>query len=290
MKNSKVIDLLKCLKTNEIADFKKMLISPFFTRKEVVKTLFDYLIKFHPKFDDEKKLDKAIVYKKVFQKNTPNDESLIIKALKNPSYDLKNLLEEFFIYQELSKKSIQKSYLLYKRYSDNNMETYVMKELAQIEKELSKLPIGEESLYQLYQLNKEKYTWREKFKHSGQKLDELLLSLDNLKSLQFLKFGLEAITKNQLFNDHSKSFQLEEYIEIAEKNKDAESMIIRIYARLFLLYTSNQEEDDFDALSQLVFNTKELIKNEKKNMAIFLINYANKKMQEGNSLYVKKFF
>ena len=95
MHNSRVIELIKCLNTKEVSHFRKMLVSPFFTRKEAVKDLFEYLIKFYPAFDDEKRLNKTVVFEKVFgaidqinaKKRSEKDLREITKRLKNPAYD-----------------------------------------------------------------------------------------------------------------------------------------------------------------------------------------------------------
>jgi hypothetical protein len=56
------------------------------------------------------------------------------------------------------------------------------------------------------------------------------------------------------------------------------------------LQIGSKDDYYFEETFTLFFQCNSLIKNEQKNISIFIINYSNKKILEGNNLYIKKFF
>ena len=51
MRETKLIQKLSLLQTNELKDFRKFLSSSYFTTNSSLPLLFDFLRPFHPKFD-----------------------------------------------------------------------------------------------------------------------------------------------------------------------------------------------------------------------------------------------
>ncbi len=290
MRNSKVVELLKCLKPNEIGNFRKMLVSPFFTRKEVVKTLFEYLIKFHPDFEDEAKLDKSVVYKKVFGGKASSDEKHIIKGLKNPSYDLKNLLEQFFIHQELREDKVGSNHYLLNRLIKSNQEKLIPQQFVDTAKQIEKLKKSDNYYLQKFKLEQKKNTHANKQKREDYRAKELIGNLLNFFSIVVLKYGFSFKTQKKLLGSND----LEGFQEILDltinQSQSSEVPLVRLYYLIVTFFEHNSVQDFEEIINQFEKTYSSLNELESLNLLIALINISNQRYMSGDIDFLAAMF
>ncbi|MCB0727875.1 MAG: hypothetical protein KDD00_10450 [Ignavibacteriae bacterium] len=89
MQNSKLIQLLRSLKTSEFREFKEYLNSPVFNKNKNIIALFDAVKKYYPAFD-QKGMDNEKIFKKIF----PGEKYDYFK-LKNLTSDTFGLGKDF---------------------------------------------------------------------------------------------------------------------------------------------------------------------------------------------------
>lgn len=107
MIESTLIVLLKRFDKQHLKDFNNFVRSPFFNTNKAVISLYEYIRKQYPQFSPDK-LQKEIVYKKIFGKTNYNDGFLRV-LMSN----LQSLAEEYLSYTGLSKDPmIKQKYLI----------------------------------------------------------------------------------------------------------------------------------------------------------------------------------
>ena len=110
-KEPKLFKIIRALNVEDIGRVKKILKSPFFTQNKNLPVLFNYLIKHYPDLDS-KKLDKHIVFKKVFKDKTFSDS-----IYTNLCFECSRLIEQFFIIQKNEEDEYFRNAELYEVYS-----------------------------------------------------------------------------------------------------------------------------------------------------------------------------
>lgn len=104
MINSKAVQIMQSLSDEELKDFSRFVISPYFNRLKDVTRLFNILKNYHPDFNPEKIPDKEKAYKKLFPSRPYNDA-----RMRNLISDLGQLAEKFLFLKSQEDKSIYES-------------------------------------------------------------------------------------------------------------------------------------------------------------------------------------
>jgi len=95
MQKLKLIVLLKKLSPEEVSGFRKYLIRHHH-REKIGLSVFEYLIKFYPDFEQQEKIHVAYAYKKIFKTDFDHDEHAQKKML-NTASDLYKWLKNYLI-------------------------------------------------------------------------------------------------------------------------------------------------------------------------------------------------
>lgn len=125
MKDTKLVDILKTLTTEELREFRKFVVSPYHKKRDV-EDLFNALRPFHPLFDDEK-LTNEYIYNKLFPGKKFGDKKSdsLIKTL---SSDLFALCKEFLIQLEFEENENYRRYYLLKQLRSRKLLSEHVKE------------------------------------------------------------------------------------------------------------------------------------------------------------------
>ncbi len=109
MAKPKFLDLLGDFDQRELSDFGKYLKTAHANEKVAIRA-FDYFKKYHPGFEDEKRLDLEYAAQKIFQ---PGDAALQSsrKSLLNAFHDLYALLKKFLLTRKLEEESLESEIL-----------------------------------------------------------------------------------------------------------------------------------------------------------------------------------
>ena len=119
---SKLLYLMADLDKPLLDTFQKTLLKEGSLPRDTMR-LFNYLLKFHPKYDNKKELNKKFVFQIIFK--TPFNYAKLMKAISA----LYGRLKDFLIEQELEKNTFLKRYLLTKSYIRYGIQKELQKEL-----------------------------------------------------------------------------------------------------------------------------------------------------------------
>jgi len=200
MTNSKLLQFLKTIDSTEhkaLSDFLKVA-----KGAKDVNILFDYLKKYHPVYPENKVL-KSFVANKIFPKDKNNEKKLLNTMVK-----FVQLLDEFFIKQELERTKIDRDFLYLKALRRRKLDSYFFRKADQMKEQWDKEPpAGLEHLHQEYRLTKMHYLHpaykinresQEAFEPLINKLDNYYFSVKLLWSLVLInnKIFFKTKTKN----------------------------------------------------------------------------------------------
>ncbi len=120
MKKSKLIDILSCLKKDEIKQFRDFINSPFFNKKKEVITFFELLIQYYPHFE-EKDVDRHHIFNLLYPKKEYDEKQLgyLMSYLSKlaerfigfQKYEADNLMPEYHLLSAFIERKLYKYYL-----------------------------------------------------------------------------------------------------------------------------------------------------------------------------------
>ncbi|HAX48556.1 MAG TPA: hypothetical protein PK605_05850 [Ignavibacteria bacterium] len=126
MINTSVISILKTLTKQEIKEFDKFIISPFFNNQPSLTNFYEELKKHYPDFS-AKAVDRKAVFEKLYTGRVYSDE--VIRRLTS---DLKKLLDDFMYNKVLESNPVEARYLRSFEYSRRGLFKEAEKELDRI--------------------------------------------------------------------------------------------------------------------------------------------------------------
>ena len=288
MKNNKFVVLFATLKEPEILAFHKNLRQTH-GNEEIALQLFDYLRKVHPNFQDEKKMDPAVVYQKVFKSGFPEKEADRKRALKNQQNTLSELhiwLKDFLLSEkvrhddltnqalwleilkerELTDEYIKQAPYFYKAakaVSPRNINTYLMEYTAC------------HRLYDSLALNVQK----PEINHLQKCKDEM----EDCAEIIRLKLECHLFAVNHLRPSKKK----EPVLLKTPQSKD--DLLLILYRDLYKLLHSGEEIYYARIEQELFANATQLAKAEVQEILTYLRNYCSKQINENkNFTYSKK--
>lgn len=141
MVNSKLVQLLKSLSAAEFRQFNKFIRSSFFTNSELVLKLYEYLRKHYPDFDSPK-LTRERVYSHLFPKSPFN-----AAKLRDFSFKLTKILEDYLIYLEMNQDDFQKKKLLTHIYGKRNLNVIFKQKTTELLSHLDAQPARDATYY-----------------------------------------------------------------------------------------------------------------------------------------------
>ena len=113
MRETKLVNLLRGLSSDDMRQMRKMLNSPFFTTNKNLLALFNLMKAHHPAYESNR-LEKRTVFKKLFPGRAYSD----IK-LRNLNSELVHVIEDYLIYKSVNKNEIDRHRELMKIYKGN---------------------------------------------------------------------------------------------------------------------------------------------------------------------------
>lgn len=279
MNNSSLILLLKKFDKQQMKEFNSFVKSPFFNTNKALASLFEYIRKQHPEFNEEK-LEKEYVYRKIFGKTEFNDG--FFRVLMS---NLQNLAEEY-----LSLKGFQKETLLKKKFLlDQLMALPESKKLAEkILKEGLKeaeniKPEGPDDYLGKYHMAfYRKYLYSTSFSASKDKMPSDHL-YDEQKYLTYyfllrmLADHFYHLNQSQIINYTPKLIFVDEIISFLEKNPEyLEFPTLNMTYLRVLLLKNNNIEDLYKLKNAFYGSFEELGHKDCFNIISIIINFCHK--------------
>ena len=256
MISATLLGMLGKFTPKEFKEFGEFVKSPFFNKNIHVKQLYDYLKKFYPEFDD-KKLDKEIVFKNIFEEKKYNDG-----FLRTVIYNMGKLAEDYLAYINFRKDDLNRGINLLKELNERKLEKVFLKYYSEIEEDIDSLVYRNPDYYfKKYELHNQKEIYMDwsKFKQKDFKnytpntvsyVDDELTSYYLAISLSHYRFLLdksmyENLEYNYDFIEHIMDFLLNHDNYFREK--------IKIKLHLYEVLLIRDKKDEYYRILKDIF-------------------------------------
>ncbi len=275
MISATLLGMLSKFNPKEFKDFGEFVKSPFFNKNIHVKQLYDYLKKFYPEFSD-KKLDKEVVFKNLYEAKKYNDG-----FLRTVIYNLGKLAEDYLAYINFRKDDLNRGISLLKELNDRKLEKVFLRYYAEIEEDINSLTYHDNDyFYKKFELQNQKETYMDwsKFKHKDFKnyttntisyVNDELTSYYLSRALNHYRFMLdknmyEKVDYNYDFIEHIMEFLLKKDKYFREKIKiklhlyevllikDKKPEYFKILKDIFMNETGNLSRSDLYSLHNIL--------------------------------------
>jgi len=285
MYNSKLIDILKTLSTEEKEGLRKWANSPAHNHRSDRKELLNYLL-------DKRKLsvkttNRYTIFEYIYPDTTYDDKKL--KRLMNLAVQL---LEDFihFWMQKKNTFSKQKAVILFlnQHSLDKYVPQYIRKSQSKQQKKLIQSSDYYNQAYQLEALIFEQHNNLRPKKTNLQTIfDYRYLSF----ILDTLRYACEAVTHQRLYNTDYRIPLLHAILQDIETGKYQDVPTVQLYYNSYKALTCPEEEQYFEQLKKLLVDYYDKLNpKEIKSIYLIAINYCVKKLNDGIELYVRAAF
>ena len=132
MKNSSLIQLLESSSIKEIKEFGDFIRSPFFNKNESAVSLYNYLRKYYPDFE-ESKISKEEVHKKIFPGVKYNDG-----FMRKTIFILAHLAESYISYNKFTNNKIESGLNFLEELNERKLGKLFTKHFTGIKNEIEK--------------------------------------------------------------------------------------------------------------------------------------------------------
>lgn len=282
---SKIMTLFHSLSKIELNALKRLLLSPYFNKREDVRQLFDYFYKcrFSMKLRPNKKEAFTFVYPDLPFKDSK------LRSLINM---LLELSEEYLRQKELSISPFTKKLLVCSAYRKINHDRLFISELAATKKYLKESGFKDSSYYEnVYRLQSEENTFTTKTR----RIEELHLqeTSDNLDIYYLavkLKQACLLLSHQTVYRKKYDQGLLPFLLEKASEPQYIQIPAIAIYLYAFHALTENGDEYLYLLKKLLLKKGDSFPVEEISNLYFLAINICIKKLNLGNEKYVNEAF
>ncbi len=287
MKNSKFLDTLRTLNKDELSAFGKHLARNY-GKEKIALDVFDYIKAFFPDYCDDKKLDIAYAYKKIFGGDIANDPYNRKKIL-NALSDLNGRLKEFLLWQKSGDESLESRILWLliakerglKHEEDKQFESIRAHITASSIKSTADLLKGILVNYSYY------YTpTNSKLKNRQFALAQCTTDLDKYYAITRLKLACEVATLQNLTDaTFQQNWQL--HIDSIMKWPGlAEEPLFQIYTEAFRFIVEQSEAAFYKTEDLLERNLQIIGKEELHVILSYLHNFTARQIRQNKPEYV----
>lgn len=275
MHNSKLIKMLKMLKTDEFKQLDRFLKSPYFNSNKRIVALYQYLKKYYPDFNSPK-LDREVVYKHLFPKKAFN-----YTAMSNFTAAFNRLLERFFAELEFEAAPYAERKMLIVAYEKRGASEWFDKHTDALVAKLKSLPVQDAEVYrEIYLLLHNKINQPHVNRYTLMTKDFATIDrhLNTFFMVEKLRLGAEIQARSNILAEKQEVWLLEEVT--AEAEQDKWDVFIRIYAAVIRLQQTGNEANFYHLKNLFEEHRASLEIKEQGAILLHLINYA---IKAGNS-------
>ena len=281
MIGQKLIKILQSLDDGEFKRLKRALSSPYFATNQRLLTLYDYLKKQHPNYE-EGKLQKEKLFKKLYPKKPFNDGVLRVLIREFTS-----VVEDFIMMERLRSDKLKRKKMLVKEYGQRNLYDYFKKGTQEILIEQDGDFIKDMEYYneciELYQ----DYCFHpltNNYDARDDSLDNLMDSLDAYFVLAKYRFALILRNRNTIIKRKAEN----RFFDMVRESEDdffIENKLIGLYELLNKLHNTNDEKYFYE-LRDMFFPIINKIKRTDCRIIFFMgLNFCTRQTNSGNSEY-----
>lgn len=301
MKKSKLLSVLKKMKPEEIEQFSEFLRQHHKKDKTALR-VFQYVIAYWPDFDDNH-LAASYLYKKIYKESLPKTPLALkrkkLKNLQNKFADLMVWLKNFFWYQKISTKSLERDLIWSTILMEHEMHQELSKHRSELKEKVEKNKPQDVSGYlkrviASYLAN---YRFSELIQDPDPRnLPDFIEHLDSFYAIARLKLACEMATRKLVKPDAEANtaavFQVENLSALLPFPQIQNNPLVVIYTELYALIThkiegKDQKKDRYKKVEGLFrANIGGIAPEEQYDIIVFLQNYAAGEIRTGDASYL----
>lgn len=298
MKDTKLIETLKTFTKDEIRDFEKFVVSPYFNKGRNYMPFLNELKHYYPEFNNEK-LTSENVYKTIFPGRRFNKQ-----VMWNQVSGLEKLAMEFLLHSALKNNKQEKFVIMFDELSKRNLEKHSYKEIEEADKNLRNAKFGKDYFYNKWNIENNKVSYwnaiqgrQDKTLEGTVKSTDYLI-LNFLADLSIQVWDLHIM--NIMYNagnevtdaiDFLHSIDLKKLALFENKSDHKFSGIINFYYNKIMCALDENDESYFFEMKKYFDENYQLFdKSEQSNTIITLGNYCAHKMRLGNKKFLNILF
>ncbi len=294
MKNSNLIGVLRVLDKKELKKLHKFLQSPYFNENKKVLALFEYLMRFAPKYE-AKGLDRKLVFKKIFpDKSYEKNSGLGLRRLIS---QLNRLVEQFIKQERLELEDNVLLPLINIQicdfYAERDLEKQYLKFVEQFKEKIGEeypfwgWGIGYHTIQYRYCLAEYNFYSSRDLRKSG---GFLVGGLNHLRCYNFLSqlqincllLSLKRVVRLEEFNVE----KLDDLLQQVQKSEEWEVPFIQVYYHALTILRDSGSHESFEALKMLLLEYGEKLPiYELRQLYIYAINFCIANRKKGKDEY-----
>ncbi|MEO1263011.1 MAG: hypothetical protein AAFZ15_29655, partial [Bacteroidota bacterium] len=213
MHQSKLIQLLKSLETDEFRQFSKFVRSPVYNTNPTIVKYYNFLRPYFPEFNSPR-LQKEKVFEKLFPGKPYN-----YHVLGNLNRQFVKLTKDFLVHLEIDRNNVLKEKILIQSYGRRNLFSQFEKGTNKLKADIEKSPYRDYSYYQsLFELSYELFfhPLTNRYKKNDVSINELMKFLD--RYFVMIKMHLRGELKTRELA-MSKPYKIEMSDEVVRLNQ-----------------------------------------------------------------------
>ncbi len=288
MFQNKSIVILKTFTPQEVKQFDEYLNSPFFNKNHTIVQLYGIIKSAYPDFNSPD-IERTRLFMLLYG-NDAFDEQKLRYLLT----DLTKHIEEYLCHKAITDEQLFKYHLLLLTYRNRKLDKPFLSSLKLAEKLLEDQPRRDVShaFYQ-YLIEEDKYRFlsdRREHLHETN-LQKVVDNLDKYYILNKMRYCAEIINNKNVVAINYKLFLYEEIMNHIRHNPLDYVPAAKIYYNIILTLTESENIIHYNNLLQLLRDHYTLFsKEEIFDMYVYAKNYCVRKINHGDTEYIKELF
>ncbi|MCF8247435.1 MAG: hypothetical protein K9J37_20380 [Saprospiraceae bacterium] len=288
MEKSNLVSIFRVLDKKEVRELRKWVNSPAHNLRQDVSDLFEYLVSGQHLFS-EKQLEKARVFQAIYPEKTFSDAEM-----RQAMHFLLRVIENFLVYNELSKDEVRSQTILAKVYRKRQLPKLFQKTMEVGQGIQQQQPYRNHQYFENeYFLQFEQYTYLSGLgRNTPLNLQEVSDANDVAYLANKLQLSCIMLSHQAVFKTTYKLQILNELLGHVERNPQLlEVPAIAIYYHQYQAMTRPDEEGHYRLLKKEIFENGHLFPAEEMRVIYLLtINYCIGRINAGVDGFLKESF
>jgi len=284
MANLVLYDVLLTLDAPELRRFGKFVRSPFFTHRSEMERMFACLAAC--RYKNKPLPGKEQLFKKAFPGQDYDD--LLLRATMS---DLRELMEEFLIWQKLRGDEVRSKLALASEYRDRNLSKFFLQTMKRVEVRLENEAMANaDHLAQVLDFQLEKAQFQIRTVRAGElPLQDISNTLDTLYLAQKLRHACTQLSHQAVFKTKYDFGLLPNILAEVDRGAFLSVPSIALYYYCYRFLTEQYSLDFFQKFrAELQQNGQLFPDSELKNLYLLAINFCIRKLNEGNEPFIRE--
>lgn len=286
MKESKLLQILHQISTDEWPYLYDFIHSPYHNKNKHVIALFGYLHSAHPFFTAEV-LEKKLVWQALYPNNIFDD-----LKLRHVSSLLLAVVEQFLVQQQYRNETVNRELLLAKCYRQRGLPIHYRQVARKLEQhKQSQLYATEDHLWQLRLIEEEKEAAESLVIERRQQtvLQEVSNALDDYYMLKKVRLACSMINYENILK-HEYHFQLVDEVMAYLAEKGSSNALINLYQAAYYTLKGQQPDAYYKLKALLLEHTAHIPASDARELQAIARNFCIKQLNQGNTAFIAELF